>query len=165
MNKQPNLIGTYAVRPCNELLLETSSLLLVKYGGAICNGCLQLLAEEWGDRDSKPMTMQIFSEFEDTFNVHKFAQGFNLEDKPRFRQATIVELLALGTQERNLGLDGFVYCLGSAQINPKERLACGMVDPTVFYPGLESMDGSRQMLLRAICNPWSRDTRVALVKL
>jgi len=137
------------------------------YEGAISNGCLQLIAEEWDERPDKgkAFTVMVFDGFEDTFNVHKFAHGFSIDDKPHFRQATIIELLSAGVVDPKLGLNEFVYCLGSAYINPKEKIACGMISPGLYYPGLESMDGDRQMLSRAIECPWSSDTRVALVKL
>ncbi|HEY4479284.1 MAG TPA: hypothetical protein VI981_02930 [Candidatus Paceibacterota bacterium] len=162
MNKNPTLVGSYRVRVPAAM---TSSVLISAYGGLISNDCLMLLAKEWDDCEREMLRIKVYSKFEDAFNVHKFAQGFTPSDRPRFRQTTIAELVALGAKERDLGLATFVYGLGSAYINPEERLACGMVEPTFYYPGLESMDGSRQVLARAIHNPWDCDTHIALVEL
>jgi hypothetical protein len=165
MNRSPKLIATVEITPGRMWGAGTPSLLMGNYGGAIDTSCLRLLAED--NRHRGHVIVDIYNGFDGTFNVHKFAHGFELDDKPRFRQTTIAELLAIGTNNKELGLPskGFVYALGSAHVDPKQRIACGMVDPMVFYPGLESMDGDRQMLNRAIESPWFKDTQVALVRL
>lgn len=166
MNKSPTLVSTHHVPLGFSIEMNGAFPLIKEYGAPIFNCALKLITEEWDTRKQEPLTMEIYTGFDDRFNVHKFAYGFSLKkEDQRFRQATIVELLALGAFDQKLGLDQFIYALGSAQIDPKERGACGMVDPMIFYPGLESMDDKRQMLTRAICWPWSVSTHVALVKL
>lgn len=164
MNKEPELVLTAEVTLRRGL---TCDVLLRQYDGYIDNSCIRLLADEWSAEWSdevKQIRIRVFRGFTGDFNVHKFAFGFEKNVKA-FRQATTAELLALGVGNKRLGLDDFVYCLGSAHINPKETIACGMVDPLIFNPGLECMDGKRQMLCRAIRNPWFERTQVALVEL
>ena len=165
--QKPTLVVEYDVHIKSAL---TVHVLLKKYDGHLCNSALRLLVDEWERAEQAKLIdiisgrgysvrIKIFSGFDDLFAVHKFAYG---GETPEFRQTTIVELLALGADVPSLGLDNFVYALGSAHIDPAQRIACGMVDPMIFYPGLESMDGMRQMVTRAIDG---QDDQIALVKL
>lgn len=175
---EPQLHGTHdiAVKSC-----LTVHKLINGYNGLIGNECLKLLVDDWkqAEHDGRmdlmtgkgwKIRVKIFSGFKDKFEVHKFCMGIDLDTPQRFRQTTIVELLALGIADASLGLcvngSDWTYCLGSASVGGHvKHTACGMVDPMIFYPGLESMDGNRQMIARDIYAPGSENTRIALVEL
>lgn len=162
MNKNPSLVSEHKIQTNQES--QTCSVLFEPYGGPISTCCLELLAREWENREKDPITIKIYTGFENQHNVHDFCFGFEYEKRRLlFRQATIVELLTLGAQEQNLGLEGFVYCLGSVWREIGKTI-CGAPSDTLYFPGLESMDGKRQMLSRAIDFPWSKTTQVALVE-
>lgn len=163
MNKNPSLLSEHAIQVNQES--QTCSVLFESYGGPISTDCLELLAREWNDRKKDPITIKIYEGFENQHNVHDFCFGFEYDKRKLiFRQATIVELLTLGAQEQNLGLKNFVYCLGSVS-RLIGKTICGAPSDMMFFPGLESMDGKRQMLARAIDLPWGKTTQVALVEL
>ena len=166
MNNTPALFRAVTVPPYPA---NSVSSLIKGYGGCLCTSSARLVVESWDKRDKKPMDIHIYSGFGTVFDIKKFARGFDQPDAPRFRQITATELLTLGAQEEGLGLgaggNDWVYALGSATVHLGDDIACRMVDPTCYYPGLESLDRNKCMVSRYIQGGGMKSHLIALAKI
>ena len=160
MNYDPTLVWTHVINPSLEM---SPSPLMFRYGGAMDTTCLRLTANEWDKRSKELYTIKVYREFDGLTNVSAFARGFDTAGVKKFRQATVIDLLELGAKDPALGLHNFVYCLGSAESNTHKCPPTEAIDPLMFYPGLESMDGYRQMIARALNSGVFREKLIALV--
>lgn len=160
MNREPTLVWTHVIDPSLEM---SPSPLMFRYGGAIDPTCLGLIAREWDRKTKESYTIKVYRGFDSLTNVSAFARGFDTPSAKKFQQATVTDLLELGAKDQVLGLHNFVYCLGSAESNHRKCPPTEAIDPLIFYPGLESMDGSRQMIARALNTSVFREKLIALV--
>ena len=165
MNKTPTLFRAVTVPPYPS---NSVSCLIKAYDGSLCTSSARLVAKSWDKRDKGVMDIHIYSGFENVFEIQKFARGYDTPDKTRFRQATAADLLALGAQEKDLGLcvggNDWIYALGSALVHLGADIGCRMINPMCYYPGLESLDHKRHMVTRYIQGGSMTSHLIALVK-